>query len=242
MNGITGGTQERPRRIEGTGAIGAVLTDIEGTTTPVAFVYETLFPYARQGMAGFIAAHAGEPGVREQLEAVSREAGKPLTDAEAVRQLMEWMDQDRKITPLKALQGLIWERGYLDGSLKGVVYPDVPPRLAEWRGRGIRLYVYSSGSVRAQQLIFRYSDQGDLTPLFSGYFDTGTGGKREPASYRQIAREIGLPAAEVVFLSDVTGELEAAKAAGMRTVLLDREGDKDAAGFDVAADFNEVRP
>ena len=221
--------------------IRAVLTDIEGTTTPVSFVYETLFPYARRHLASFIAAHAGDERVREQLREVGRETGSELTEAEAVRRLLDWMAEDKKITPLKAIQGLIWERGYHDGSLKGLVYEDVPRALRAWHGRGIRLYVYSSGSVQAQQLIFRHSDRGDLTPLFSGYFDTRVGHKQEAASYRRIAGEIGLPAPEILFLSDVVEELAAAGEAGMRTVLLDREGGKDARGFEKAGNFDEIR-
>lgn len=202
--------------------IRAILTDIEGTTTSVSFVYEVLFPYARAHMAEFLAAHAGDPAVREQLAAVSREADRRLTDAQATELLVRWIDEDRKLTPLKALQGMIWEDGYRRGAFTGHVYPDAVRNLRAWHAAGIALYVYSSGSVQAQQLLFGHSDAGDLTPLFAGYFDTRVGNKREPASYRAIAERIGLPPSRILFLSDVKEELDAAKTAGMRTTWLVR--------------------
>jgi len=223
--------------------IRAVLTDIEGTTTSVSFVYEVLFPYARSHLSGFLATHATEPAVREQLDAVAREIGRPLSAAQAAEVLMGWIDEDRKATPLKALQGMIWEDGYRRGDFTGHVYPDAVRNLKAWHAAGIGLYVYSSGSVQAQQLIFGHSDAGDLTPLFAGYFDTRVGGKREVASYHAIADRIGLPPDRILFLSDIRGELDAARAAGMQTTWLVRDGEPDPrAAHPQVRSFDAVRP
>lgn len=205
----------------------AILTDIEGTTTSVSFVFDCLFPYARSHMADFIRAHGAEPAVREQLVAVSREVGRGLDVEESVAQLIQWIDQDRKVTPLKALQGMIWEAGYANGDFTGHVYPDAVAGLRRWKEQGLDLYVYSSGSVKAQKLIFGHSDTGDLTPLFSGYFDTRIGHKREANSYRTIAAQIALPPGDILFLSDIQEELDAARAAGMQTTWLVRGSTPD---------------
>lgn len=226
---------ERPR-------IGAILTDIEGTTTSVSFVFDVLFPYARAHLAEFVRAHADEPAVREQLEAVSAEVGRALSVDEAIDQLIAWIDADRKITPLKALQGMIWAAGYQNGGFTGHLYPDAAARLREWRDAGIDLYVYSSGSVQAQRLLFGHSDAGDLTPLFRGWFDTRVGGKREADSYRTIAAQIGRPAGEILFLSDIVEELDAAREAGMQTCRLVRDGQPSSnAGHPEVADFTGIR-
>ncbi|MCU0767346.1 MAG: acireductone synthase [Gammaproteobacteria bacterium] len=223
--------------------IRAVLTDVEGTTTAVSFVFDVLFPYARARLADFVAARGAEPAVRAQLAAVAAEAGRPLTDPEAVATLRRWIDEDRKVTPLKALQGMIWEDGYRRGDFRGHVYEDAARKLREWRAAGLGLYVYSSGSEQAQRLIFGHSDQGDLTPLFSGYFDTRVGGKRDAASYRGIAARIGLSPAEILFLSDVPEELDAARDAGMATIWLVRGARPDpTAAHRQAADFDGVDP
>lgn len=207
--------------------IRAILTDIEGTTTDIAFVHKVLFPYARARIGEYVRAHADDPFVREQLAAVSDEVGHALSLDEAVAQLIRWIDEDRKITPLKALQGRIWEAGYQTGDFQGHVYADAERRLREWHAAGIKLYVYSSGSVQAQKLIFGHTPYGDLTPLFSGYFDTRIGAKRESLSYRRIAEETGLPPPEILFLSDIAEELDAARAAGMNTAWLVRDGQPD---------------
>lgn len=198
----------------------AVLTDIEGTTSSIAFVTDTLFPYARARLAGWIATHS--------------EAAPILKDVpgDPVETLTRWIDEDRKETALKTLQGLIWAEGYADGTLEGHVYPDAAEALRRWHADGLNLYVYSSGSVAAQKLIFGHSNAGDLTPLFSGYFDTTTGPKKEAESYLRIAAEIGLPVQEILFLSDSVPEIEAARGAGLKTCLVDREaGTGDAASF-----------
>ena len=166
--------------------IRAILTDIEGTTTSISFVVDVLFPYAYERMADFVAAHGDEPEVKAQLDAVRAETGEELSDAEVVATLRRWIDEDRKATPLKNLQGMLWEAGYHNGDFTGHVYTDAVTKLREWHKAGLKLYVYSSGSVKAQQLIFGFSDAGDLTPLFSGYFDTRIGHKREADAYRAI--------------------------------------------------------
>jgi len=221
--------------------IKAIVTDIEGTTSSIDFVHQSLFPYARAHLREFLRSHAGEPAVVEQLEETARLEGRQLTVETAADVLERWIDEDRKITPLKALQGMIWAQGYAAGELRGHVYPDTAPHLRRWHGQGRRLYIYSSGSVEAQQLIFGHSDAGDLRPLFSGYFDTRIGGKREEASYRNILKDIGLAGDEVLFLSDVGEELDAAGAAGLHTCQLIR--DDKARPFPAhpqARDFSEV--
>ena len=218
--------------------IAAVLTDIEGTTTPTAFVRDKLFPFARARLPGFIAEHGHETEVAAELA----EVGRLAPEASWLDTLSKWMDQDAKVTPLKALQGMIWADGYASGALQGALYPDVAPCLQRWSAGGTRLFVYSSGSVEAQRLIFRHSVVGDLTPLFAGFFDTRVGGKREPASYDRIAIGIGVPAAEVLFLSDIEGELDAAAAAGLRTCQLVRpeDGTQPLQSHPTASDFTSV--
>jgi enolase-phosphatase E1 len=216
----------------------AVLTDIEGTTTPIAFVRDTLFPYARAHLADWLARHAGRPEVAAELE----EARRMSHGQEPLAALLHWMDVDAKVTPLKALQGMIWDDGYASGELRGEVYPDVAPCLRRWSSGGLRLFVYSSGSVAAQKLIFGRSVAGDLAGLFNGFFDTRIGPKREPDSYARLAIGINVPSAEIVFLSDVEEELDAAAAAGLRTCQLVREqdGTRASARHATAADFDEV--
>ncbi|WP_120995403.1 acireductone synthase [Stutzerimonas urumqiensis] len=220
--------------------IRAILTDIEGTTSSVSFVYDVLFPYARQHLPAYLRAHADEPEVAAQLAAVRREAGEPGADLERVIAiLLAWMDADRKVTPLKALQGMVWREGYRAGEIRGHVYPDAVEALRAWKQQGLGLYVYSSGSVQAQRLIFGCSEAGDLTPLFSGYFDTEVGHKRDPAAYRRILGEIGHAPDEVLFLSDVVEELDAAREAGLQTCGLAREGG-ELSGHRTVSGFDKV--
>ncbi|MCQ4264205.1 acireductone synthase [Stutzerimonas stutzeri] len=203
----------------------AILTDIEGTTSAVSFVFDVLFPYARAHLPAYIRSHAEEPAVAAQIEAVRSESGEADANIERVIEiLLGWIASDRKATSLKALQGMVWAQGYRAGQLKGHVYPDAVAALREWKTQGFGLYVYSSGSIQAQKLIFGCSEAGDLTSLFSGYFDTTSGHKREVASYQRIAEAIGLQAAEVLFLSDVVEELDAARQAGMQVCGVAREG------------------
>jgi enolase-phosphatase E1 len=222
--------------------IKAVVTDIEGTTSSLSFVKDVLFPYARAHLAEFVRVQAQDPRVAPHLDAVRGEAGDPaLTLDGVIDQLIEWIDQDRKLTPLKALQGMIWESGYRNGDFEGHIYADAEQALRDWHARGLALYVYSSGSVQAQQLLFAHTGFGDLTPLFDGYFDTTVGGKLDTGSYRAIAAAIGVAAEEILFLSDVRGELDAAAGAGWRTVWLVRDGAPDPrAAHRQVRDFGEI--
>lgn len=221
--------------------IRAILTDIEGTTSSISFVHEVLFPYAKKHLRTFLHAHAQDPEVQRQLEEVGRVEDRLLSIDEAADVLERWIAEDRKVTPLKALQGLIWKVGYASGELKGHVYADTPDFLRRWHAQGKKLYVYSSGSVEAQKLIFGHTACGDLTPLFSGYFDTRVGAKREAASYAAILRETGFAGDEVLFLSDIGEELDAARAAGLRTCQLLRDAQtKPFPAHAQARDFSEV--
>lgn len=210
--------------------IQAILTDIEGTTSSLSFVKDTLFPYARARMTDYVTAHRDTPEVRQQLDEVRAIAGMHLTEAEVIAQLIRWIDEDRKITPLKALQGLIWAQGYRESAFQGHVYADAVEQLRAWRKRGLRLFVYSSGSVYAQKLIFGHTAFGDLTPLFESYFDTTIGGKRETDAYQKIAAAIALAPQDILFLSDIKEELDAAASAGMQTIWLVRDGNIDNQG------------
>ena len=191
----------------------AILLDIEGTTSSIAFVAETLFPYARKHLAAYVAAHP-----EEVAPILAEVPGDP------VETLFQWIDEDRKATPLKTLQGLIWAQGYADGELDGHVYPDTPEAMRRWKARGIDVHIYSSGSIAAQKLIFGHSVAGDLTPLLSGYFDTTTGPKREAESYRRIAAALDLPPEDILFLTDIQAEADAAREAGVAALIVDREG------------------
>lgn len=202
--------------------IRAILTDIEGTTSSISFVKDVLFPYARRALPGFVAARGREPAVRKWLDVVATENGGVCQDEMIVEVLQGWIDEDRKHTALKALQGMVWADGYKGADFTAHIYPDAAIALRAWHAAGLPLYVYSSGSVPAQRLFFGHSDDGDLTGLISGWFDTEIGGKREAASYARIAEAIGLPAGEILFLSDVVEEVDAAREAGLATVLIDR--------------------
>jgi len=202
-----------------------ILTDIEGTTSSISFVKDVLFPYARAALPDFVRTHGDAPEVRHWLDMVAVENGGLCQDGMIVETLQGWIDQDRKHTALKALQGLVWEAGYADGDFTAPLYPDVAPALRDWHAAGHRLAVYSSGSVPAQKLLFAHTDSGDLTALFAAYFDTEVGGKRDAGSYRAIGERLGSDAGDILFLSDVVEELDAARQAGMRTVLLDRRED-----------------
>jgi enolase-phosphatase E1 len=221
--------------------IRAILTDIEGTTSALSFVKDVLFPYSRARLAGFVEVHGGEPEVTALLDEARALAGKALGRAETVAQLIRWIDEDRKAPPLKALQGMIWEQGYQEGDFHGHLYEDAARKLREWKDAGLDLYVFSSGSVQAQKLLFGHTEYGDLTPLFTDYFDTRVGPKQEPESYRRIAARIGLPPEEILFLSDIGAELEAARLAGFATCQLVRGAPGTEPGTDpVARNFDEV--
>lgn len=220
----------------------AILTDIEGTTSSISFVMEVLFPFAEQHLPAFVQQHAQLPAVAEQLAAVREQSHEPNASVERVVEiLLAWIAEDRKATPLKALQGMIWAEGYQRGDIKGHLYPDAIEALRRWHAEGYRLYIYSSGSIQAQKLLFGYSVAGDLTPLFQGYFDTTSGPKREVASYQAITQAIGLAADEILFLSDIVQELDAAQAAGLQTCGLVRAGG-ELAGHANVASFAVIDP
>lgn len=220
--------------------IRAILLDIEGATTPIDFVFKTLFPYAAANTAPFLERRSGDTEIKKIIEDLRRHhAADSANNAELAPWLettardncasaanyVRWLiSHDSKITPLKTLQGKIWEEGYLCGELKGEVYPDVAPALARWRSRGLRIAIFSSGSVLAQRLLFKHSTAGDLSPHLEAYFDTTTGPKREPASYRKIASALQLAPEQILFVSDVIPELDAARAAGMATLQSMRPG------------------
>jgi enolase-phosphatase E1 len=218
-----------------------VVMDIEGTTSALEFVTDTLYPYAREHMPDFIRQRRNDPEVAAIMDEV-RELAQVWNDEAVVTCLCSWMDADRKVTPLKTLQGLIWEQGYRNGELVSHLYPDVLPVLRDWHARRIRLYIYSSGSVLAQRLIYANTVAGDLTPLLSGYFDTHVGHKREPAAYLRIAEEIRCDPAGILFLSDVREELDAARRAGWQTTWLVRSGTPSlSAAHRRVARFDQIR-
>jgi enolase-phosphatase E1 len=208
--------------------IRAILLDIEGTTTPIEFVHQVLFPYARARIHDYLQQHADDPAVRadvallrDEYAAETQFPDLPPWNPEAY---VYWlMDRDRKSTGLKALQGRIWEEGYRAGVLKGKVYPDVRPALERWHRAGKTIAIFSSGSVQAQRNLFANTTAGDLSSFLSGYFDTTTGPKREARSYRQIAAVLRQESRDMLFISDVTAELDAAREAGMRTALCVRD-------------------
>jgi enolase-phosphatase E1 len=214
-----------------------ILLDIEGTTSSIRYVYDFLFPFAREHIHDFLDRHWDEPSVRQACELIARDAGatsleswchgdvsKAAALSKVEREVLRLMDGDVKATGLKELQGLIWREGYEDGRLLSHVYPDVPPALELWHKEGIDLRIYSSGSIEAQRQFFAHTEAGDLLPFFRGHYDTTLGPKREPASYAAIAEDMNLDPASVLFLSDVTAELDAARAAGLAVGLVVRPG------------------
>lgn len=200
----------------------ALVLDIEGTTTPIAFVHDVLFPYAREHLAPHLAAHGEALAPAFAAEHARDPEHPPPFELETY---VRWlMDRDRKSTALKALQGDLWRAGYASGELRSIVYADVPPALAAWHAAGIVLAIYSSGSIAAQKLLFAHTDYGDLTPLLDRYFDTTIGPKRAASSYAKIAAALGIAPASITFVSDVGEELAAAREAGLRGVLSIRPG------------------
>ncbi|KHS63930.1 haloacid dehalogenase [Pectobacterium brasiliense] len=221
--------------------IKAIVTDIEGTTSDIRFVHSVLFPYARERLADTVRQHGSDPEIAQALDALRQELGQPDADSETlIAALNQFMDEDRKSTALKQLQGIIWRTGYRNGDFQGHLYPEVATQLAAWQQQGLRLYVYSSGSVEAQQLLFGYSNAGDLRPLFSDYFDTRVGAKRETGSYRTIAQAIGLPAEQLLFLSDIRQELDAAQEAGWHTCQLIRDDADNVSRHRQVARFDQI--
>lgn len=220
----------------------AVVLDIEGTTGSADHVHHVLFPYARKRLAAWFADRRGTAEAAAALDSVRAATGRrDLDEAGAVAALRAWSDADVKAAPLKTLQAAIWAAGYADGTLHGHVYDDVPPALTRWTAVGLRCHVYSSGAAAAQRAWFAHSNHGDLTGLLTGYFDlTAAGPKRNPASYRTISRALDLPPVAICFLSDVGAELDAAAAAGWRTIAVRRPDDPrgtDVPGHPVVTDL-----
>lgn len=222
-----------------------ILTDVEGTTTSISFVHETLFPYAHENLKRFVAANLNKADVQDILNQTKKTAleedKKELNDDEACDLLLHWIKTDRKHSALKNLQGLIWEEGYASGEIKGHIYKDVPVVLKTWKDAGLTLGVYSSGSVKAQHLIFEFSTEGNLRPYFSNHFDTAVGHKRETASYSNIANLLKLDPVDILFLSDIKEELDAARTAGMKTIQLVRQNDVVIGDHKTAASFSEIK-
>ena len=210
-----------------------ILTDIEGTTSSISFVKDVLFPYAEKKLPAFLRQHHEDPTVQQHIQAsveLEEQDGNHLTADNidgVIECLLQWIRDDKKATPLKAIQGMIWKQGYENGDYQAHMYPDATARLKQWYNQGLPLYVYSSGSIQAQKLFYGYSQDGDLLPLFSGHFDTTSGGKRDQQSYRNILADLqkqhDIQAGNVLFLSDIEEELDAAYEAGMQTVWIQRE-------------------
>ncbi|HEX7390837.1 MAG TPA: acireductone synthase [Acidiphilium sp.] len=219
-------------------ALSVVLLDIEGTVSPISFVHDVLFPYARERLGAFLATH----GQDADIAAALAELDDITPGAQPVQTLHALMDRDAKVGPLKLIQGRIWAQGFATGALTGRFYPDVAPALRSWHAAGVALAVYSSGSEQAQRLLFGHTGEGDLTPLFSGFFDTKIGGKREPASYAAIARSLARQPAAILFLSDVEAELAAAAGAGFKVCQVVRAEDGTVAApvFPHASDLDAV--
>jgi enolase-phosphatase E1 len=228
-----------------------ILLDIEGTTTPIDFVYKKLFPFARARVSDYLGHNWDAPEVRSCLAQLRAERSADASQGlnppplappappappegessseqiESTVAYIHWlMDRDRKSTPLKAIQGRIWQEGYQAGALLSEVFEDVPPAFARWRGKNKLICIYSSGSALAQKLLFAHTTAGDLTSYIYRYFDTTIGHKIEVDSYRRIAEELRLAPSEILFISDVIAELDAARAAGMKTILAMRPGNR----------------
>jgi len=221
-----------------------ILTDIEGTTTEVSFVYDILFPYFRSHMDEWKTVDSDQMNqVLEQTRAlVLEEQSINVSNKEAIfDQLRQWSIEDRKVTPLKTFQGMVWEQGFKSGAIKGHMYADVKPALERWTAMGMKLAIFSSGSIAAQKQLFGFSTEGDLTPYFSAYFDTTTGMKRDAATYVKIADLLNTIPSKVLFLSDIKEELEAASSAGLHTVQLLRSGTAKAWKV-TAEDFSQILP
>ncbi|NPA52820.1 MAG: acireductone synthase [Aquificae bacterium] len=205
--------------------IKAILIDIEGTTSPISFVKEVLFPYSKQKLQTYLKENLDKKHVQTIIQSIKEEIGRDLSIAEIVNILKDWIDKDQKITPLKELQGLIWEEGFKTGTLKAPIYKDAYEKMKEWKQKGYKLYIYSSGSTKAQKLFFSHTEYGDILSLFDGHFDTKIGNKKDPNSYKKISKEIGLKPEEILFLSDNPQEIEASAKAGMKAIRIVRKND-----------------
>jgi len=220
--------------------IRAIITDIEGTTSSISYVKEVMFPYSKRRLRSFLEAYWQEDKVKELIRGLEEKLQRSVDLDTAVKTFEEWIDKDLKEPLLKELQGHIWEEGFKSGELKGHIYEDAYKKLKEWKEQGYRLYVYSSGSVKAQKLFFGNTDYGDLTYLFDGFFDTSVGIKKEKESYLKIAGLIGLKPEECLFLSDLEEELDCARSAGMRTVRVVRDTEKTDSKHPTVESFYQI--
>ena len=219
-------------------SVKAILTDIEGTISDISFVKDVLFPYSYERIDDFVKKHWEEiEDIRKETEEI---AGKKLSKDEFIKIMKTWIKEDKKITPLKELQGMIWEEGFKKGELVSHIYEDALKKLKEWKDKGIPVYVYSSGSVKAQKLFFSHTTYGDISYLFSGHFDTKIGNKKNPESYRKISDKLGLKTSEILFLSDSKEEIEAADRAGMKVIMVMRNG-KQLLPYPVISSFDEIK-
>lgn len=221
-----------------------ILTDIEGTTTSISFVHSNLFPYSKLRIKSFVNENIDNPSLKKYfhdiLLAMNPAHDESLDKQKIIYQLLEWIDQDKKHPSLKFIQGIIWEEGYLSGKIQGHLYPDVPEAFNRWKGLGLKLGIFSSGSVHAQKLLFKYSIYGDMTIFIDNYFDTSVGAKGDVSSYLQIADQLQLPPNKILFLSDISSELEAACAGGFKTIQLRREGSVTLGSYQSAQSFGEI--
>ena len=207
--------------------IKAILVDIEGTTSPISFVKNVMFPHSKERIDSFIKKHKNDPKVKQIIEEVKQiEKNQNLSDEDVANVLKQWIDEDKKVAPLKEIQGLIWKEGFETGELKAPVYDDAYQKLKEWKEK-VLVYIYSSGSVEAQKLFFSHTEKGNILDWFSGHFDTRTGNKKEDTSYKKIAEQIGTSPEEVLFLSDNPDEIKAAAQAGMKVIRIVRPNDAE---------------
>jgi enolase-phosphatase E1 len=220
------------------------LTDVEGTTTAVSFVYDVLFPFFRQHFPDFARENEHDPVFRAQLETTAQVAlahtGELVPTEQAVEILLDWAAKDLKEPTLKSIQGAVWRRGYESGALKGHVYPDIPPALMRCRQAGIPVGIYSSGSVEAQKMLFGSTEYGNLLPFIDHHFDTAVGPKKQPEAYHKIAEQLRVPAVQICFISDVPAELDAARLSGMQTLQMVRPGTLTQGQHPSATDFNHI--
>jgi len=223
--------------------IRAIVTDIEGTTSSIDFVHNILFPYSKKALPEYVRSFANQIEIADIILQVRQEINQLDASLDCVIDtLLGWIEEDKKVTALKTLQGFLWEYGFKSGEFKGHLYPDAAQNLQQWYELGIKLYVFSSGSVKAQKLLFGYSEYGDLTDIFSGYFDTKIGNKKEIKSYQNIAQAIAIAPQNILFLSDVVAELDAAFDAGYNTCLLARDTIPDNSNnHRVVSNFDQIK-
>ena len=207
--------------------IKVILVDIEGTISPISFVKDIMFPYSKDKLESYLKKNFDREEIKSIISEIERIEGRKLTLEEVIQILKKWIDEDKKLTPLKELQGFIWEKGFKSGELKAPLFKDAYKKLNEWKKKGYKIYIYSSGSVKAQKLFFSHSEYGNILNLFNGHFDTKVGNKKEKNSYLKIAKELGVKPEEILFLSDSLDEVKAGKEAGLNVIKVSREGETD---------------